>query len=174
MRHTFDGCGDYEPRGEPGTPEALLCGVCGCHRNFHRKEKMDLPLSHLQDARVHIFQSPPTTSPQPPCPPPQSQLHGAKHANCNPQPIESPMKPFNDNRMKETGMKRKRRTNFTKDQKDRMGVFAERLGWRIREHGNEVYEFCEDIGITRQVLKVWINNNKRLMKSGQSSSGLHI
>ncbi|KAI8550988.1 hypothetical protein RHMOL_Rhmol06G0149700 [Rhododendron molle] len=177
MRHTFDGCGEYEPKGEPGTSEALLCGVCGCHRNFHRKQEINLPLSYFQAAKVRIFQSPTTTtSPQPPCPPPQSQLHSAKHAKVNPQPIESPLKPFN-NEMEERRMKRKRRTNFTQAQKDQMTMFAERLGWRIRGHGKEVYEFCEDIGITRQVLKVWINNNKRLMKSRdsrRSSSALHL
>ncbi|RRT80297.1 hypothetical protein B296_00007852 [Ensete ventricosum] len=33
-----DGCGEFMPSGEEGTPEAFKCSACGCHRNFHRKE----------------------------------------------------------------------------------------------------------------------------------------
>lgn len=33
-----DGCGEFMPSGEEGTPEALKCAACECHRNFHRKE----------------------------------------------------------------------------------------------------------------------------------------
>ncbi|XP_073027548.1 zinc-finger homeodomain protein 4-like [Primulina eburnea] len=33
-----DGCGEFLPGGEEGTIEALHCSACHCHRNFHRKE----------------------------------------------------------------------------------------------------------------------------------------
>nr|GMC86410.1 zinc-finger homeodomain protein 6-like [Ipomoea batatas] len=36
--HVADGCGEFMPSGEKGTPEALKCAACNCHRNFHRKE----------------------------------------------------------------------------------------------------------------------------------------
>ncbi|MCO5587230.1 hypothetical protein L7F22_041177 [Adiantum nelumboides] len=37
-RHALDGCGEFMPSGEEGSLEALKCGACGCHRNFHRRE----------------------------------------------------------------------------------------------------------------------------------------
>ncbi|GFY85342.1 homeobox protein 21 [Actinidia rufa] len=166
MRYTFDGCGDFLPRGEPGTSKFMLCGVCGCHRNFHRREEMYLPRSSHQTSRVQLFNRPTTTA----FPPPQS--HNVKHARVgNPPTLESPLTaPLDHEEAKEIGMKRKRRTNFTQAQKDRMRVFSEKLGWKLKGHGKEIHQFCEDIGITRQILKVWINNNKRLMRHGQQSS----
>ncbi|KAK4774054.1 hypothetical protein SAY87_029073 [Trapa incisa] len=35
--HIIDGCGEFMPAGEEGTPESLKCAACECHRNFHRK-----------------------------------------------------------------------------------------------------------------------------------------
>ncbi|MCO5602835.1 hypothetical protein L7F22_056974 [Adiantum nelumboides] len=37
-RHAFDGCGEFMPNREEGRLEALKCGACGCHLNFHRRE----------------------------------------------------------------------------------------------------------------------------------------
>lgn len=36
--YAADGCGEFTPKGDQGTKEALLCEACDCHRNFHRKE----------------------------------------------------------------------------------------------------------------------------------------
>ncbi|CAL5326378.1 zinc-finger homeodomain protein 6 [Camellia sinensis] len=36
--HVIDGCGEFMPAGEEGSPEALKCAACDCHRNFHRRE----------------------------------------------------------------------------------------------------------------------------------------
>ncbi|KAI4314842.1 hypothetical protein L6164_027710 [Bauhinia variegata] len=36
--HVVDGCGEFMPSGQEGTPESLRCAACECHRNFHRKE----------------------------------------------------------------------------------------------------------------------------------------
>ncbi|MQL73583.1 hypothetical protein Taro_005947 [Colocasia esculenta] len=36
--HVLDGCGEFMPGGEEGTPEAIKCAACTCHRSFHRKE----------------------------------------------------------------------------------------------------------------------------------------
>ncbi|KAH0870553.1 hypothetical protein HID58_077575, partial [Brassica napus] len=33
-----DGCCEFMPGGEEGTPGALKCAACNCHRSFHRKE----------------------------------------------------------------------------------------------------------------------------------------
>lgn len=32
-----DGCCEFMPAGDAGSPGALLCAACNCHRNFHRK-----------------------------------------------------------------------------------------------------------------------------------------
>uniref|UniRef100_A0A1J3HRP4 Mini zinc finger protein 1 n=1 Tax=Noccaea caerulescens TaxID=107243 RepID=A0A1J3HRP4_NOCCA len=32
-----DGCREFMAADKEGTPEALFCAVCGCHRNFHEK-----------------------------------------------------------------------------------------------------------------------------------------
>lgn len=46
--HAVDGCREFMPSGEEGTPGALKCAACSCHQNFHRKEIDD----HQQMADV--------------------------------------------------------------------------------------------------------------------------
>ncbi|XP_059644857.1 mini zinc finger protein 1 [Cornus florida] len=36
--YAVDGCREFMASGEEGTPGALTCAACGCHRNFHRRE----------------------------------------------------------------------------------------------------------------------------------------
>jgi ZF-HD class homeobox domain-containing protein len=53
------------------------------------------------------------------------------------------------------------RTKFTPDQKARMLDFAERVGWRLQKLDDAmVQEFCQQVGVKRRVLKVWMHNNK--------------
>ncbi|WVZ05238.1 hypothetical protein V8G54_018584 [Vigna mungo] len=33
-----DGCMEFFPSGAEGTAGAMICGACGCHKNFHRRE----------------------------------------------------------------------------------------------------------------------------------------
>ncbi|KAJ1283254.1 hypothetical protein BS78_03G114500 [Paspalum vaginatum] len=35
--HSVDGCREFMASGAEGTPAALLCAACGCHRSFHRR-----------------------------------------------------------------------------------------------------------------------------------------
>ncbi|CAO2202257.1 unnamed protein product [Urochloa humidicola] len=65
----------------------------------------------------------------------------------------------------ESGSGKKRfRTKFTQEQKDRMLAFAERLGWRIQKHDEAaVQQFCEEVCVKRHVLKVWMHNNKHTL-----------
>lgn len=60
------------------------------------------------------------------------------------------------------GVAKKRfRSKFTQDQKEKMLDFAEKVGWRIpREDDPEAQRFCSEIGVKRKVLKVWMHNNK--------------
>ncbi|CAO2143762.1 unnamed protein product [Urochloa humidicola] len=53
------------------------------------------------------------------------------------------------------------RTKFTAEQKARMLEFAERVGWRLQKLEEAMVQaFCEEIGVKRRVLKVWMHNNK--------------
>ncbi|XP_022929279.1 zinc-finger homeodomain protein 6-like [Cucurbita moschata] len=35
--HVLDGCGEFMPSGEDGTPDGFKCAACECHRSFHRR-----------------------------------------------------------------------------------------------------------------------------------------
>ena len=56
------------------------------------------------------------------------------------------------------------RTKFTAEQKARMLDFAERVGWRLQKLDDAmVQHFCQEIGVKRRVLKVWMHNNKHTL-----------
>ncbi|KQJ98684.1 zinc-finger homeodomain protein 1 [Brachypodium distachyon] len=60
--------------------------------------------------------------------------------------------------------KKRFRTKFSQEQKERMQAFADRLGWRIQKHDEAaVQQFCEEVGVKRHVLKVWMHNNKHTL-----------
>ncbi|XP_037441957.1 zinc-finger homeodomain protein 1-like [Triticum dicoccoides] len=60
--------------------------------------------------------------------------------------------------------KKRFRTKFTQEQKDKMLAFAERVGWRIQKHDEAaVLQFCDEVGVKRHVLKVWMHNNKHTL-----------
>ena len=60
--------------------------------------------------------------------------------------------------------KKRFRTKFSSEQKDKMLVLAERLGWRIQKQDEEaVQQFCNETGVKRNVLKVWMHNNKHTL-----------
>ncbi|XP_043722055.1 zinc-finger homeodomain protein 4-like [Telopea speciosissima] len=53
------------------------------------------------------------------------------------------------------------RTKFTQEQKEKMLSFAEKVGWRMqKQEESVVQQFCQEIGVKRRVLKVWMHNNK--------------
>jgi ZF-HD class homeobox domain-containing protein len=59
-------------------------------------------------------------------------------------------------------MGRKRfRTKFTPEQKERMHEFAEKQGWRINRNDGALERFCHEIGVRRPVLKVWMHSSRR-------------
>ncbi|KAK9284624.1 hypothetical protein L1049_023800 [Liquidambar formosana] len=64
--------------------------------------------------------------------------------------------------------KKRFRTKFSQEQKDKMMEFAEKLGWKIQKQDEQqVGQFCAEVGIKRQVFKVWMHNNKQAMKKKQ-------
>ncbi|CAL1360831.1 unnamed protein product [Linum trigynum] len=182
-RHVVDGCGEFMPAGEEGTPAAFRCAACDCHRSFHRQE---IDGNH---PAAPLPPPPPLALPHPPLPryrgstssrdfplPPPPPLPPATH-NHNPPAV---MVSFGDGSSSDdvdalgpsnegvqqsatASYSRKRfRTRFTQEQKERMAEFAERIGWRIqRQDEPGVQQFCSEIGVERKVFKVWMHNNKQ-------------
>ncbi|EPS70172.1 hypothetical protein M569_04589 [Genlisea aurea] len=64
----------------------------------------------------------------------------------------------------EPSRKKRIRTKFTSEQKEKMVGFAEGLGWKLqrirKKEEDEIERFCSGIGITRRVFKIWIHNHK--------------
>lgn len=174
----FDGCGEFMPSGEEGSLEALKCAACECHRNFHRKEAHG-EYSPRRSMLLRPLQLPPPLlhhqrfSTAPPIVQPMNVAYGVSGGTGTATGTESSSEDLN---MFESNAeaappppfalaKKRFRTKFTPEQKDKMSEFAEKVGWRIQKQDEEeVEKFCGEVGVKRQVLKVWMHNNKNTMK----------
>lgn len=165
--HTVDGCGEFMPSGEEGTVEALRCAACNCHRNFHRKE---VEGDSICEVCRNVIRSDPAGAPAAAA----AQAGGSgQQILALPSPAQiisrvTQSAPYHllppggpaDSGSPST-IKKRFRTKFTTEQKDKMAAFAEKLGWKIQKHDEAaVQEFCAEIGVKRHVLKVWMHNNK--------------
>eukprot|EP00249_Psilotum_nudum_P036584 c8095_g1_i1 orf=170-964(-) len=163
--YATDGCGEFMPNGADGTLEALKCAACYCHRNFHRREDDGESACQCGHAYYKDRKRPGTLLPRPYIPlglpsatmlgrPPQLMaVNNAPSEYADEDAgLSSPTCMF---------MKKRFRTKFTAEQKDKMLAFAEKLGWRIQKHDEPaVQQFCMESGVKRHVLKVWMHNNK--------------
>lgn len=179
--HVLDGCGEFMPAGEEGTPLALKCAACDCHRNFHRRE------AEVGSSTAATTTTPP---PHPSSTTPNCYISFANNNNISkptvirPQPRAPVMMAFGGGAAAESssedqaaaaqfaeqyGVSKKRfRTKFTQEQKDKMAEFADRIGWRIQKQDeSELQRFCQEVGVQRQVFKVWLHNNKQASKRKQ-------
>lgn len=74
--------------------------------------------------------------------------------------------------------RRRFRTKFSTEQKDKMRGFAERLGWKMPKGSQQgsMEDLCQEIGINKGVFKVWMHNNKHSLgkqhKDGHLGLGL--
>lgn len=188
--YVLDGCGEFMPSGEEGTPEYLKCAACDCHRNFHRKETEDesqTPGVHRNNHRI-LAQTPPSL----PVAPTQHQHHHKYSYSYARGHIAPVMMNFGGNTgvpaesssedlnmlhggqgiiqpCNFSGSRKRFRTKFSQQQKDRMQEFAEKLGWRIQKQDDqEVQQFCNEVGVKRQVFKVWMHNSKQAIKKKQT------
>lgn len=160
--HAVDGCGEFmpSPAYTATEPSSFSCAACGCHRNFHRRE----PITTTTRTHFINFHHQPSTtpSPSPPSPPPQSTnllLTLSTAADQN-QTVATPGTPV---AIKITGRKRFR-TKFSQDQKEKMLSFAEKVGWKMQRCDDKmVSDFCNEIGIRRGIFKVWMHNNKNTL-----------
>ncbi|PKA47111.1 Transcription factor HB29 [Apostasia shenzhenica] len=182
--HALDGCGEFmpSPAANPADPTSLKCAACGCHRNFHRRVAGQLLQNRPSGAASGeeglegegdcgedddaFGTSGRRRSRSPPPPYFTSAPHmllalssgarggspaaGGERLFTFPAPVAavpSPRKRF--------------RTKFSPEQKERMLELSERLGWRLQKRDEGlVEEYCREIGIGKGVFKVWMHNNK--------------
>lgn len=175
--HALDGCGEFMAAGTEGTIDALRCAACNCHRNFHHKEVVVATVATIEGGYVvpyHRCQGTPQFTTY--C----RALTGSHHVAGNQRatlalPSKSggcggtySLRDDQEDVLDLGGVggsnKKRFRTKFTQEQKDKMLKFAEKLGWRIEKHdSNVIQEFCSQTGIQRNVLKVWMHNNKHTL-----------
>ncbi|KAI3445541.1 hypothetical protein Pfo_002206 [Paulownia fortunei] len=183
-----DGCGEFMPSGEEGTLEALTCSACNCHRNFHRKEIEGEPSScdnyynnmnprmgrklFVGHHRGYLgpdaigYHAGPLISSRAVAPHQMIMSYNMGGS----LPSESDEQEGNGGGSGGGGgvmvrppqlMKKRFRTKFTQEQKEKMLNFAEKVGWKIQKQEEAVVQqFCQEVGVKRRVLKVWMHNNK--------------
>ncbi|ERN14507.1 hypothetical protein AMTRI_Chr01g128880 [Amborella trichopoda] len=159
--HAIDGCGEFMAAGEEGTLESLKCAACNCHRNFHRKEaEGEIPAP--QFAAYYRGLPPPASHG------PAGYLHvGPSRQSALAITVREEQEEDGVHALNPMGKKRFR-TKFTQEQKDKMLAFAEKVGWRIQKQDEaEVQRFCMEACIKRHVLKVWMHNNKHTLGKKQ-------
>ncbi|XP_008802616.2 zinc-finger homeodomain protein 9-like [Phoenix dactylifera] len=199
--HALDGCGEFmpSPAANPADPTSLKCAACGCHRNFHRRLPEPLLLHHPDngggqesgdemdgrhdedangrdqeedgeaDGRRSSASSPPYSSA------PHMLLALSSGLPGTPSPGQAVGPPAAA--AAAAALPRKRfRTKFSPEQKERMHELSERLGWRMQKRDKGlVEEWCREIGVGRGVFKVWMHNNKhtflRLARRGETGGG---
>ncbi|GMH26163.1 hypothetical protein Nepgr_028006 [Nepenthes gracilis] len=163
--HAVDGCCEFmpSPTATPTDPTSLKCAACGCHRNFHRRDPDDpCPIQH------HPPLPPRQHSNSPPPPQPSSSSPHMLLALCqNPsgqsadghQPAAAAVSSKTNNHHPHG--KKRFRTKFSLEQKEKMLEFSEKLGWKMQKSDESfVEEFCNEVGVSRGALKVWMHNNK--------------
>ncbi|XP_022740338.1 zinc-finger homeodomain protein 9-like [Durio zibethinus] len=199
--HALDGCGEFmpSPTATSTDPTSLKCAACGCHRNFHRREPEE-PLPTTATATIeyqphHRHHPPPPASqphrsPNSASPPPISSsyypsaphmllalsggLTGALDNAHNNSHLPAGAATLGPNTTNHGSNSKKRfRTKFTQLQKDKMLEFAERVRWKMQKRDEElIQEFCNEVGVDRGVLKVWMHNNKNTCgKKDQANGG---
>ncbi|XP_028785051.1 zinc-finger homeodomain protein 1-like [Neltuma alba] len=149
--YATDGCGEFTlDDTSPGG--CLQCAACGCHRNFHRK----------------------VTFPPPPRGFSRPELTGElmEYSGGEATPPSSGMMEAGERTTSGTGNKKRFRTKFTAEQKEKMMGFAEKLGWKLqrKDLDDEIERFCRGVGVSRQVFKVWMHNHKNSSSSSSANS----
>ncbi|CAK9162909.1 unnamed protein product [Ilex paraguariensis] len=183
--HAVDGCGEFmpSPTATPTEPTSLKCAACGCHRNFHRRDPEKplqvqppdtVPIIEYQSHHRHHPPPPPRplrdSSPNSPSPPPISSsfypsaphmLIALSTGLSGPSPDNYPTIATTDGIIASPISRKRFRTKFTRDQKEKMLELAQRIGWKMQKRNEDlVNEFCSELGVEKGVFKVWMHNNK--------------
>ncbi|XWS62443.1 hypothetical protein CRYUN_Cryun06bG0011200 [Craigia yunnanensis] len=153
-RYAFDGCGEFICCND----DVFMCAACGCHRSFHRK---DLPNNYNNATALPPPQRP-LLAPLPLAT--HNGLTGETSFFIRDRNIDAASETLSEAEIEEekNTKKRAKRTKLTMEQKNKMMRFADNLGWRLQRHDDtEIQQFCEEVGITKRVFAVWMNNNRR-------------
>ncbi|KAI3726097.1 hypothetical protein L1987_65894 [Smallanthus sonchifolius] len=195
--HAVDGCGEFmaSPTSTPTDPTSLKCAACGCHRNFHRREPDGtFPVQHVIEYQPHHRHHPPPPPPQPisiagvrensitpadsdsPSPPPISSSYYPSAPHMLLALSSGPSETTQYSPIPISGAGKKRfRTKFTQDQKQKMHELAERVGWKMQKKDEElIIGICNEIGVDKGVFKVWMHNNKMTLGNKKDSDHDHI
>ncbi|KAG7012167.1 Zinc-finger homeodomain protein 2, partial [Cucurbita argyrosperma subsp. argyrosperma] len=149
--YATDGCGEFTVDDTSSPGNQLYCAACSCHRNFHRKVTY-IGGGGGGGGGGRFSSAAPTAD---------NLMDYDRHAIVEYAAAET------------GGSKKRFRTKFTTDQKEKMLAFAERLGWKLqrKDLDEEIERFCRSVGITRQVFKVWMHNHKNSFSSNSASTG---
>ncbi|KAG5007488.1 hypothetical protein JHK85_026030 [Glycine max] len=145
--YATDGCGEFTLDVDSVSSPSLQCAACGCHRNFHRKVT---------------------------CPAVEGGLQAVTGGSGDMMEYSGGGDVGRITEMGERsgGSKKRFRTKFSAEQKEKMLGFAEKLGWKLqrKEVDDEIERFCKSVGVTRQVFKVWMHNHKNNSNTSTNSS----
>ncbi|XVE48610.1 hypothetical protein DITRI_Ditri01bG0015100 [Diplodiscus trichospermus] len=155
-RYVFDGCGEFICCNE----DVFTCAASGCHRSFHRKDPPNNAASLPPPQSIVPHR--PLLAPLPLAS--HKRLTGETSFSIRRRNIDvgSDILSGAETEGEKNKKKRAKRTHLTTEQKSKMMRFADKLGWRTQRHDDaEIQQFCEDVGITKRVFAVWLNNNRR-------------
>ena len=162
--HVIDVCGEFMSSGEEGTAESLLCAACDCHRSFHRNE-----IDGMFVVKFNSFgHSPRPLVSRHVSPIMMSFARGGRDpAESSTEDLNKFHQYFCGNGVDQSQYhpKKRFRTKFNQEQKEKMEEFAEKIGWRMsKPEDSEVNLFCREINLKRQLFKVWMHNNMQTAK----------
>ncbi|XP_069149151.1 zinc-finger homeodomain protein 4-like [Solanum lycopersicum] len=172
--YVLDGCGEFCPTVALQTPESFICAACHCHRNFHRKVEVEvedeaespiISINHPSHGTPLVIMDDP--------PPSQSKVKtGAQLCETsekNNTNVETKME-MDGREIQVKKLKREYngcssssvRIRLDPYQRKRIQNFAnEIMGWKWKKSHEQIIPFCDEIGITPNFLKNWINNTRR-------------
>ncbi|KAJ6899898.1 hypothetical protein NC652_026140 [Populus alba x Populus x berolinensis] len=149
----LDGCGEFMPKSTatPQDPASFKCAACGCHRNFHRREPSGpTTITHmLPPTGLNWTTSPASPSPQSFYPSAPHMLLSLSSGHSGHLDDTQLQKQSYSLAMTSPHGKKRARTKFSQEQREKIG-----------NNDRGVEEFCSEIGVTRNVFKVWMHNNR--------------
>ncbi|KAG0493219.1 hypothetical protein HPP92_004213 [Vanilla planifolia] len=167
--NAVDGCGEFMPNGEEGTIEAFKCSACHCHRNFHRKE-VEGESSSCEGFSVSVGQKGLLLQGTDPFGYNVGWSSRIQRHSFMRRTESEDMQGFDGSTERPPMGKKRFRTRFTSEQKEKMLCFAEKIGWKLpRQEESVVQQLCQEIGVKRRVLRVWMHNNKQSFAKKTSS-----